>query len=65
LQLIAKQLKVTGSMTGGLQRIRDLLQFAADHKIFPIVEVHPFSAINDVLVKVHDNKVRFRAVLKW
>lgn len=63
--LIAKQITVTGSITGGLQRIRDLLQFAADHKIHPRVEVAPFAEINQMLQKVHDNKVRFRGVLKW
>jgi alcohol/geraniol dehydrogenase (NADP+) len=59
------QLSIRASITGGLGRIAELLRFAADHGIKPHVEVFPFDDINNALQKVVDNKVRFRAVLKW
>lgn len=38
-------------------------EFAADHGIRSMVERHPLSAVNDVLGKLRDGKVRLRAVL--
>ena len=60
-----KQIRVTGSVTGGRKRITDMLQFAADKGIRPLVEVFPVTSINEAMEKVDANAVRFRAVLKW
>jgi alcohol/geraniol dehydrogenase (NADP+) len=62
--LILKQITVTGNATGGRGRIVELLQFAADKKIQPLVETFPVADVNAALAKVDANKVRFRAVLK-
>jgi len=55
---------VTGSATGGRGKISKMLKFAADHKIYPQVEVFDFESINTAIKKVEANEVRFRAVLK-
>jgi D-arabinose 1-dehydrogenase-like Zn-dependent alcohol dehydrogenase len=62
--LLFKQLRVTGSATGGRGKISKMLKFAADHKIYPQVEVFDFESINTAIKKVEANEVRFRAVLK-
>lgn len=63
--LLMKQASVGGSLTGGRAVMTDMLQFAADHGIKPMIEEFAFDDINDALAKVQANKVRFRAVLKW
>jgi D-arabinose 1-dehydrogenase-like Zn-dependent alcohol dehydrogenase len=40
-----------------------MLRFCADHGIRSTVERHPLSAVNEVLAKLRDGKVRLRAVL--
>jgi len=42
---------------------RDAPVRRADHGIRSTVERHPFSAVNEVLGKLRDGKVRLRAVL--
>ena len=63
--LITRQLTITANATGGRGKITEMLQFAADFGVKPVVEVYDFKDINDVLARVDANLVRFRAVLKW
>lgn len=64
MRLLLKQIVITSNATGGRGRIVDMLAFAAEHKIKPIVEVFPFDQINEAMQKVESSSVRFRAVLK-
>eukprot|EP00499_Haloplacidia_sp_CaronLabIsolate_P005295 CAMPEP_0196780216 /NCGR_PEP_ID=MMETSP1104-20130614/7285_1 /TAXON_ID=33652 /ORGANISM="Cafeteria sp., Strain Caron Lab Isolate" /LENGTH=343 /DNA_ID=CAMNT_0042150413 /DNA_START=6 /DNA_END=1037 /DNA_ORIENTATION=+ len=61
--MIMKNLNVAGSCIGGRSRMAEMLQFAADHHVEPIVEVVPFDKINEALDRVRANKQRFRMVL--
>ncbi|RLJ70520.1 propanol-preferring alcohol dehydrogenase [Hydrogenivirga caldilitoris] len=62
--LITKRIVVTGSAVGGRKLLRETLQFSADFGIKPLVEIHPFDKVNEVLDRVREGKVRLRAVLK-
>ena len=61
--LITGQKRIEGSVVGTRDDMDAMLRFAADHDIRAVVERHPLSAVNDVLSKVRDGKVRLRAVL--
>jgi len=63
--LIMKQISFVGSCIGGSQSTREMLQFVADHpEAAPIVEVMPFSQINEAVQKVVDATARFRMVVE-
>ena len=53
-----------GAMTGSPARIREMLRFAALHKVEPQVEMYPMSKVNDALEHLHSGKARYRIVLK-
>ncbi len=57
------QKRIVGSLVGTRDDMDAMLRFAADHGIRPMVERHPLSAVNEVLAKLRDGKVRLRAVL--
>lgn len=61
--LITGQSRIMGSVIGTRDDMDAMLRFAADHKIAPIVEIHPLERVNDVLSKLRDGKVNLRAVL--
>ena len=61
--MLAKQLSVVVSTVGGRSVTKRMLQFAADHKIYPMIEEFAFDDINTALTKVKANEVHFRAVL--
>ena len=56
---------VSGSPVGSPKNIVKMLAFVAQHKIYPEVEVYKFDQINKAIQAVRENKVRFRAVVKW
>lgn len=55
---------ISGSSTGNRARMREMLAFAARHGIKPQTEVVPIFEINEAIVKVRENRVRYRIVLK-
>lgn len=57
--------QVVGSIVGGSYYTNEMLNFCAVHGITPQVEVFEFKDVNNVFVKLAENKVRYRAVLKW
>lgn len=61
--LRGRQIRITGSMIGTRDDMDAMLRFAADHRIEPIVEIHPLENVNDVLAKLRAGKVHLRAVL--
>jgi uncharacterized zinc-type alcohol dehydrogenase-like protein len=65
MHLIGKQIKVTGSSTGGRKAITEMLKLAADLQVLPLIEEFPADSVNEAFEKVEKNQVRFRAVLKF
>lgn len=55
---------ITSSLISDPDRIREMLQLAADKKIEPWVEVRPMSEANQTLVDMEAGKARYRYVLK-
>ena len=41
-----------------------MLQFAARHKIEPMVKIYPMNKVNDAIEKLKSGKPRYRLVLK-
>jgi propanol-preferring alcohol dehydrogenase len=61
--LLTGQKRIMGSLIGSRDDMDAMLRFAADAGIRAMVERHPLSAVNEVLSKLRDGKVRLRAVL--
>jgi uncharacterized zinc-type alcohol dehydrogenase-like protein len=62
--LVAHELSMTGHLIGNPQTMRDMLAFAQEHSIYPMIELMPMSEVNAALVKVKENKARYRIVLE-
>jgi len=63
MDLIMGQRSIVGSAAGSLDNALDMVNFAAFHNIKPMIQTFPFNQINDVMDKVIQNKVNYRAVL--
>ena len=50
---------------GSPKNIIKMLDFVVQHKIYPEVEIYKFDKINKAIKAVRENKVRYRAVVKW
>jgi uncharacterized zinc-type alcohol dehydrogenase-like protein len=61
--LVMGQRAVTGSDIGGRAQIREMLRFAAHHRLQPRVEVRPLAEVNRAIERLRENQVRYRAVL--
>lgn len=61
--LVAHELSITGSLIGNPPMMREMLAFAQEHGIKPIIELMPLSQVNAALQKVKENKARYRVVL--
>lgn len=61
--LVAHELSMTGSLIGNPPTMREMLKFAQEHRITPVVELMPMSQVNEALLKVKENKARYRIVL--
>ena len=63
--LMGGRRSISGSPVGSPKNIKKMLDFCAEHNIYPDVENFKFEDINIALQKLRDNKIRFRAVLSW
>jgi uncharacterized zinc-type alcohol dehydrogenase-like protein len=61
--LVAHELTITGSLIGNPPRMRQMLSFAREHAIQPVVELMPMAQVNEALQIVKENKARYRIVL--
>jgi uncharacterized zinc-type alcohol dehydrogenase-like protein len=61
--LISAQRSISGSPVGSPATIKQMLTFAAKHKIAPQVEYFPFDRVNDAIQHLADGKARYRVVL--
>ena len=62
--LMGKQRSISASPVGSPDSIRQMLDFAALHKIEPQIEVFKFSQINEAIQHLRDGKARYRIVLE-
>ncbi len=60
---VAHQVSITGSFIGNRTAMREMLAFAQEHHIQPMIELMPMSQVNEALQKVRENKARYRIVL--
>ncbi|KAJ4152992.1 hypothetical protein LMH87_009506 [Akanthomyces muscarius] len=61
--LITGRRSLAGSAIGSPKTIREMLEFAAKHKVKPFVEKRPMSDANQAVVDMEAGKARFRYVL--
>jgi len=62
--LLLKEISVAGSIIGSPRAMREMLQFAAKNKVFPMIEKLPMAKVNEGIEKVLANAVRYRVVLE-
>ncbi len=62
--LILGQRSISGSPVGSPSSLITMLNFAAQHKIKPIVETYHFAQVNQALAKLASGEARYRIVLK-
>jgi alcohol/geraniol dehydrogenase (NADP+) len=62
-QLLTGQRTVCGSDIGSPRDVREMLAFAAEHKVGAEIESVPMSEVNQALQRVRENRVRYRMVL--
>lgn len=63
-QLIHNARSVVGSAVTGSQGMREMLAFAAEHAIFPVVEALPMSEVQRAVDRLRAGDVRYRFVLR-
>ncbi|KAI9291805.1 GroES-like protein [Neoconidiobolus thromboides FSU 785] len=61
--LVKKNIGFSGSLIGSPNEIRQMLDFAAKHKVYPWIENYPMDKCNEGIQLVRDGKVRYRVVL--
>lgn len=62
--LLDGQKIVTGSVVGSPETMRNMLHFAAQHEVRPIIEELPMREAHEAVARLRANKVRYRMVLK-
>lgn len=62
--LITAQRSVSGSPVGSPTTIKQMLEFAKQHKIQPIVEFYDFKDVNAAIERLASGQARYRVVLK-
>lgn len=62
--LIEAQKSISGSPLGSPATVSKMLDFAARHRIEPIIEIFEFDQVNEAMERLHSGKARYRLVLK-
>ncbi|OZJ01719.1 hypothetical protein BZG36_05179 [Bifiguratus adelaidae] len=62
--LAMRQISLEGSMIGSPKQIREMLEFAAEHKVKPWIQKYPMKDCNEAVQAMRDGKARFRFVLE-
>ncbi|NUM55810.1 MAG: alcohol dehydrogenase catalytic domain-containing protein [Candidatus Hydrogenedentes bacterium] len=65
LHLLDHQISIVGSQQCGRNDLVEVLELAARGKVTPMIEVYRPDAINEVMARLADGKVRYRAVLDF
>jgi uncharacterized zinc-type alcohol dehydrogenase-like protein len=61
--LVAHELSITGSFLGNRATMQEMLPFAYEHNIAPLIELMPMKQVNEAMRKLVENKARYRIVL--
>ena len=61
--LVTQQRTLSGSDIGSRSAMADMLRFAADHNIAPLIETRPMVEVNEAIERVRRNDARYRVVL--
>ncbi|KAI0536529.1 hypothetical protein GGR58DRAFT_503166 [Xylaria digitata] len=64
LDLVMSAIEIQGSLPAPREILREMLRFAAFHRVSPIIEIFPFNetGIDDAMKALRDGKIRYRAV---
>ncbi|WP_158247361.1 MULTISPECIES: NAD(P)-dependent alcohol dehydrogenase [Pseudomonas] len=60
-----KTLTVSTANVGGRHDMLQMLAFASEHHVWPLVETYPAAQINQALDALRNNEVRYRAVIEF
>jgi uncharacterized zinc-type alcohol dehydrogenase-like protein len=63
IDLVAHELSIIGSFLGNRTVMREMLTFAQEHGISPMIELMPMSQVNNAIERVRTNKAHYRIVL--
>lgn len=63
IDMVVHQQSVTGSFLGNRKSMREMLAFAQEHRIKPLIELMPMSQVNEAIRKLRERRVRYRIVL--
>jgi uncharacterized zinc-type alcohol dehydrogenase-like protein len=63
IDLVVRQLSITGSFLGNHASLREMLAVAQSSGIAPRIELMPMSQVNAAIQRVRENKARYRIVL--
>jgi uncharacterized zinc-type alcohol dehydrogenase-like protein len=63
LDLVSHDLSITGSFIGNRAAMQEMLTFAHEHHIRPLIGLMPMSHVNQAIQKGRENKARYRIVL--
>jgi uncharacterized zinc-type alcohol dehydrogenase-like protein len=64
MELVVREMSITGSLVGSRADMREMLPFAQEHKIKPKIELMPMSQANEAIQRIKENKARYRIVLE-
>ncbi|WP_013323486.1 alcohol dehydrogenase AdhP [Gloeothece verrucosa] len=63
-EMVIKRITIRGSIVGTRQDLQECLQFAAQRKVKPTVEIQPLEAINHVFQRLREGNINGRVVLQ-
>lgn len=64
MPLVAKGIKMVGSLIGGQRDVEEMLELAAKTGVRAVIEKLPMARVNEGIERVRSGKVRFRVVLE-
>lgn len=54
---------IAGSVTGGIKEIQEMLDFAGDKGVAPLIETIAIQDVNQAMVRMRNKDVRYRFVV--
>nr|UYI34517.1 cinnamyl alcohol dehydrogenase [Diospyros kaki] len=63
VHLLRGMKSISGSATGGTRERQEMLDFCAEHKVYPNIEIIPMQYINEALERVIKKDVKYRFVI--
>ncbi|KAJ7943761.1 putative Alcohol dehydrogenase [Quillaja saponaria] len=63
IPLVIGRKTLAGSMIGGIKETQEMIDFSAEHKITPDIEVIPIDYVNTAMDRLHKGDVKYRFVI--